>query len=103
MYLSRRCFKTLPMKVALAFVAVMSLVLGGCQTPGHRAARLQAGMSRSEVFALLGPPMAAVHNGSLEVLHFDLTQRDRGAPHSVSDSCYVIFGRDRRVQSFGRN
>ncbi len=79
------------------------LFLTGCQTPGHRAARLQAGMSRSEVFALLGPPMAAVHNGSLEVLHFDLTQRDRGAPHSVSDSCYVIFGRDRRVQSFGRN
>ena len=84
-------------------ICLTLLLFGGCQTPDHRAAWLQTGMSRAEVIALLGPPKSAVHNGSLEVLHFDLTQRDNVSGQSTSDRYYVIFGRDRRVESFGPN
>ena len=91
------------MRTTVTFAAVLILLLSGCQTLEHRAARLQTGMPRSEVIALLGPPRSAVHNGSLEVLTFDLTQPERGGRQSVGNMYYVIFGSDRRVESFGPN
>ena len=87
-----------------ALVAVLVTILfAGCQTPEHRAARLHPGMSRDEVISLLGQPNAVVHNGSLEVMNFDLTHLDSGGQRSVGNRYYVIFGRDRRVESFGPN
>ena len=91
------------MKTAPTLVALVSLLFGGCQTPEHRAARLHAGMTRDEVIDLLGPPKSAVHNGSLEILNFDLTRQQGDGQQSVSNRYYVIFGRDRRVESFGPN
>lgn len=82
---------------------LLAVLVAGCQTPEHRAARLQPGMSRSDVIALLGPPKSALHNGALEVLTFDLSQRDRPGQQSVGNLYYVIFGSDRRVESFGPN
>ena len=55
------------------------------------------------MIALLGPPKSALHNGALEVLTFDLSQRDRPGQQSVGNLYYVIFGSDRRVESFGPN
>lgn len=88
---------------ALLVIALISVLFCGCQTPEHRAARLHTGMSRDEVISLLGPPISAVHNGSLEVMNFDLTQPDIGGQRSVGHRYYVIFGNDRRVESFGPN
>lgn len=58
-------------------------------------------MSRAQVIALLGKPQTVVHNGSLEVLNFDLAHRDGSSAQPVGGQYYVILGRDRRVQSFG--
>ena len=90
------------MRIAFALL-IPFLLLAGCQTPEHRAARLHTGMSRAEVIALLGPPKSVVHNGSMEVMNFDLTMHDRKSQRSVGNRYYVIFGNDRRVVSFGPN
>jgi len=84
-------------------VAPICFLLAGCQTPERRSVRLETGMSRSDVIALLGPPKSVVHNGSLEVMNFDLSQHAQSGQQPVGNSLYVIFGRDRRVQSFGPN
>lgn len=86
-----------------ANIAAVVLCFAGCHAPLHREARLQAGMSRAEVIALVGPPRSVVHNGSLQVLQFDLKANERGGPRAIARSYYVVFGRDRRVQSFGPN
>ena len=86
---------------AIALVAVISLLLGGCLTPEHRVSQLHTGMSKSEVLALLGPPKTAVHNGSLDVLNFDLAQPNIQEQRPASKWYYVIFGPDQRVESFG--
>ena len=88
---------------SILIAALFTILVTGCQTPEHRAARLHTGMSRDEVTSLLGQPNATVHNGSLEVMNFDLTQPDNGGQRSVGNRYYVIFGRDRRVESFGPN
>lgn len=90
-------------RFTILIAALVTILVTGCQTPEHRAARLHTGMSRDEVISLLGPPISAVHNGSLEVMNFDLTQPDASGQRSVSNRYYVIFGRDRRVESFGPN
>jgi len=87
----------------IALVAPICFFLAGCQTPERRTARLETGMSRSDVIALLGAPKSVVYNGSLEVMNFDLSHRAQSGQVSVGNSLYVIFGRDRRVQSFGPN
>ena len=90
-------------RFAALAAALFTILVTGCQTPEHRAARLHTGMSRDEVISLLGQPRSAIHNGSLEVMNFDLTQPAIGGQRSVSNRYYVIFGRDRRVESFGPN
>ena len=90
-------------RFAVLVSALFTILVTGCHTPEHRAARLHTGMSRDEVISLLCPPISAVHNGSLEVLNFDLTQPDTRGRRSVGNRYYVIFGRDRRVESFGPN
>ena len=92
-----------PTRFAILISALVTILVTGCQTPEHRAARLHTGMSRDEVISLLGPPISTAHNGSLEVMNFDLTQPDIGGQRGVGHRYYVIFGRDRRVESFGPN
>lgn len=91
------------MKNAFIALAFFTILVAGCQTPEHRAARLHTGMSRDEVISLLGQPISVVHNGSLEVMNFDLTRPDSSAYGTVRPRYYVILGRDRRVESFGPN
>lgn len=88
---------------AILIAVLVTILFAGCQTPEHRAARLHTGMSRDEVISLLGPPISATHNGSLEVMNFDLNHLDNGGERSVRNRYYVIVGPDRRVESFGPN
>ena len=88
-------------RLALAFAALMSFTIAGCQTTEHRLARLHTGMTRSEVIDLLGSPKTVAHNGAMEVLDFDLTQRDYRDQWPGGKWYYVILGPDKRVESFG--
>ncbi len=84
-----------------------ALLLFGCaRTPDHRYSRLQTGMTKQQVIALLGPPKATTSTGALITMEYDFTRRETGGPVAVElapNSYYVIIGRDERVRSFGPN
>jgi len=92
------------MKYPLALLAL--LILGCATSPQNRYSRLEAGMTRQQVVALLGEPRSSTSNGALTILEFDFAQQQPAVQHAEQpgrSSYYVIIGRDERVRSFGPN
>jgi len=77
------------------------LLLAGC-VHGDNVERLQAGMDREQVRAVMGPPEASIHSPGKDCAYYtvlkDFWSR---TPWSMSDRYYVCFT-DGRVETYGR-
>jgi len=88
--------------------ALLAVVLVSCATsPQERYSHIETGMTKEQVYALLGQPRKVTYNGALVVLEYELGRQQPAALHDEQpprSSYYVIIGReDQRVRSFGRN
>ena len=88
-------------------LAMCALLLVGCATsPQHRYSQLEVGMTKQQVFALLGPPRSSTSNGALITMEYDLAQQRPAAFHPGQPPVsryYIIIGRDDLIRSFGPN
>lgn len=77
------------------------LLLAGC-VHGDNVERLQAGMDRDQVRAVMGPPEASTHSPGKDCAYYtvlkDFWSR---TPWSMSDRYYVCFT-DGKVDTYGR-
>lgn len=90
------------------FSLLLAVMLIGCaNSPDHRYARVEVGMTREQVVNLIGEPRRTSYNGSLTVMEYNLEGIKALALHSdypARSTYYVIIGRqDGRVRSFGKN
>jgi hypothetical protein len=94
------------MKFVLSLLLAV-ILLGCANSPQHRYAHLEVGMTRQQVVNLLGEPQRTRFNGALTVLEYNLNREQPAALHPeqpAQSAFYVIIGReDGRVRSFGRN
>ncbi len=92
------------MKYLLSLLAI--LLVGCANSLQHRYSRLETGMTRQQVIALLGEPRSSTSNGALITMEYDFAQEQPAVLHAGQpgrSSYYVIIGRDERVRSFGPN
>jgi len=83
------------MGTAMALVVLASLA--GCVSSADKLDRVQTGMSRSEVLALLGPPDGLCNRGEVEYLTYYITSKSAGG-----EQPYMIRLVDRQVDAVGR-
>lgn len=88
----------------LAVLLALAIPLAGCATPaasqsGRALTQIYRGMDRADVIAKLGEPSKVERNGALEVLTFRFRESDA----SAWSGCYVVIGRDGRVDAWGRD
>ena len=87
--------------IALLSTALLTVLLGAC-VHGDNVERLQAGMSRDQVQAILGPSESSTHSPGKECAYYtvlkDFWQR---TPWTMSDRYYVCYT-DGKVETFGR-
>lgn len=87
------------MKLSVCLLA--SFLLAGC-VHGDNVERLQAGMDREQVRALMGPPEGATYTPGKDCAYYtvlkDFWSR---TPWSMSDRYYVCFT-DGKVETYGR-
>ena len=78
-----------------------SLLLAGC-VHGDSVERLQAGMDREQVRAVMGPPEASTHSPGKDCAYYtvlkDFWSR---TPWSMSDRYYVCFT-DGKVETYAK-
>lgn len=78
-----------------------SLLLAGC-VHGDSVERLQAGMDREQVRAVMGPPEGSAHSPGKDCAYYtvlkDFWSR---TPWSMSDRYYVCFT-DGKVDTYGK-
>lgn len=81
---------------------LLSIALLGACVHGDNVERLQAGMSREQVQAVMGPPDASTHSPGQECAYYtvlkDFWSR---TPWTMSDRYYICFA-DGKVETFGR-
>lgn len=78
-----------------------SLLLAGC-VHGDNVERLQAGMDREQVRAVMGPPEGSAHSPGKDCTYYTVL-RDfwSRTPWSMSDRYYVCFT-DGKVDTYGK-
>ena len=85
---------------------VLILLLAGCEsmTPEYKkVALMYKGMPKQQILNEFGPPIKTVTNGSLEILHYQLsdTRSTFADPHPMKTGHYIIINHG-RVESFGK-
>lgn len=95
------------MRIYLAPLAVVLLFLSGCVTSSNKLQELEIGMSKQEVFEILGSPksVSARADGS-EVLRYQLSGRH--APllnpnHALYADGYTVQLMNNKVVAYGRD
>ena len=78
-----------------------ALLLAGC-VHGDNVERLQAGMDREQVRAVMGPPEGSAHSPGKDCTYYTVL-RDfwSRTPWSMSDRYYVCFT-DGKVDTYGK-
>ncbi len=77
--------------------SALSVLLAGCVSSATKIARVQDGMTREQVLALLGKPDGTRTRGNLEYLTYYLT-----ADATVGEEAYMVRLVDRQVDTVGR-
>ena len=80
-----------------ALASALLVLLAGCASSATKMDRVQNGMSREQVLALLGPPDGTSIRGNLEYLTYYLT-----ADATVGEQPYMVRLVDRQVDTVGR-
>jgi hypothetical protein len=88
------------MKYAACLLST-AVLLTGC-VHGDNVERLQAGMDREQVRALMGPPKGSTHSPGKDCAYYTVL-RDfwSRTPWSMSDRYYVCFT-DGKVDTYGK-
>lgn len=88
-------------RLALLFLGA-TVALAACGVPARSIDRVHAGMARSEVLSVMGPPDTVSHAPGKECAYYALLKDFWSrVPWSLSDRYYVCYG-DGKVESFGR-
>lgn len=78
-----------------------SLLLAGC-VHGDSVERLQAGMDREQVRAVMGPPEGSAHSPGKDCAYYTVLKDFWSlTPWSMSDRYYVCFT-DGKVDTYGK-
>jgi hypothetical protein len=86
----------------LAFALSITALLAGCAVEAKNIDRIQAGMSRNQVQAIMGPPEAVAHSSGNECAYYSLLKDFWSrVPWSLSDRYYVCYD-DGKAASFGK-
>lgn len=86
----------------LAVVLSTAALLAGCAAPAKSVERVQAGMDRDQVRALMGPPDTVDQSPGKECGYYTLLKDFWSrVPWSMSDRYYVCFDNG-KVESFGK-
>ena len=80
----------------------ITALLAACAVEAKNIDRVQAGMSRDQVQAIMGPPETVTHSSGNECAYYSLLKDFWSrVPWSVSDRYYVCYGNG-KVASFGK-
>jgi hypothetical protein len=86
----------------LAFALSITALLAGCAVQAKNIDRVQAGMSRDQVQAIMGVPETVAHAPGNECAYYSLLKDFWSrVPWSLSDRYYVCYD-DGKVASFGK-
>jgi outer membrane protein assembly factor BamE (lipoprotein component of BamABCDE complex) len=86
----------------LAVALSIAALLAGCTAPARNVERVQAGMDRDQVQALIGQPDTVAHSPGKECAYYTLLKDFWSrVPWSMSDRYYVCFDNG-KVASFGK-
>ena len=86
----------------LALALSITALLAGCAVAAKNIDRVQAGMNREQVRAVMGPPDTVAHSPGKECAYYSLLKDFWSrVPWSLSDRYYVCFD-DGKVESFGK-
>jgi SmpA/OmlA family protein len=92
----RRPTKRLVAGLLLAFTAA------GCAVPAKNMDRIQAGMNRDQVRAIMGPPAAVAYSAGKECAYYALLKDFWSrVPWSLSERYYVCYD-EGKVETFGK-
>lgn len=81
---------------------LIASLAAGCTTPAVNLDRLRAGMTPSEVAAIIGPPQGSWHSPGKECSYYTLMKDFWSrTPWTMVNRHYVCF-EDGKVESFGR-
>ena len=91
-----------PARLAPFLLLLASLGLAGCGAPARSIDRVHAGMDRSQVLSMMGPPDTVVHSAGKDCAYYDLL-RDfwSRVPWSMSER-YVVCYHEGKVETFGK-
>lgn len=83
-------------------IVALVLAVGACAVPARSIDRVHAGMDRSEVLSVMGPPDTVAHAPGKECAYYSLLKDFWSrVPWSLSERYYVCYG-DGKVESFGK-
>lgn len=85
----------------LALVLSITALLAGCAAAATNIDRVQAGMDREQVRAVIGPPDTVAHSPGKDCAYTLLKDFWSRVPWSLSDRYYVCFDNG-KVESFGK-
>jgi hypothetical protein len=86
----------------LALALSITALLAGCAVEAKNIDRVQAGMSRDQVQAIMGPAETVTHSPGNECAYYSLLKDFWSrVPWSLSDRYYVCYD-DGKVASFGK-
>ena len=86
----------------IAIGIAIGALAAGCTTPAANLDQVRAGMSPTEVSALIGPPQGSWHSPGRECSYYTLMKDFWSrTPWTMSNQYYVCY-EDGKVQSFGR-
>ena len=89
------------MKILSTLIFASAIALTGCAT-AHKMNRLSVGMTKQEVFSVMGKPNSTASPGmGQEILRYNLSATGDDAYYGITDEYYVriING---KVDSYGR-
>jgi len=85
-----------------ALVLSIAGLLAGCAVPARSIDRVQAGMDRGQVQAIMGQPDTVAHSPGKECAYYSLLKDFWSrVPWSLSDRYFVCYD-DGKVEAFGK-
>ena len=81
---------------------LLAFAAGGCAVPAKNMERIQAGMNRDQVRAIMGQPEAVTYSAGKECAYYALLKDFWSrVPWSLSDRYYVCYD-EGKVETFGK-
>ena len=81
-------------------IAIVSVLLSGCVAKAGRTSRVNQGMSKQEVIAVMGAPVSVSTHGSSQYFNYSVCDTENQTLNGIMRP-YVVRLIDGRVESYG--